>query len=145
MAFVRARRWALPMVLVPALCWGCGRRGVVPLVPVFVSRNHPPVVDSLVATPDSIGPSDSTVVHCYAHDPDGDSLRFDWQTDARLRIPGQPSYSSTYLNNQPSPSLAFYNTNLPNPINDSAWVDVLVEDRKGGAAEREVFIILRRP
>ena len=111
-----------------------------PLIP----QNHPPVITGLEAFPDTIGPSDSVVVVCSATDPDGDSLVYDWQTDARLNIQGTPTWNK-YLNHQPSPRHTFYNANLPNPINDSAWVYCETRDPKGGGAGRVLFVTLRGP
>jgi hypothetical protein len=102
------------------------------------------VIDALAALPDTIGPSDSTIVVCSARDPDGDPLVFDWQTDARLNIQGTPTWNK-YLNEQPSPRHTFYNANIPNPINDSAWVYCSARDLRGGGFGRHVFIILKRP
>ena len=128
--------WGLLLFVLAGCTDGEGGRIVFP-------QNHPPVLDSLVAMPDTIGPSDSTVVACYARDADGDTLVFDWKTDARLNIQGT-STSNRQLNAQLSPQHTFYNANLPNPINDSAWVYCLVRDRRGGGAAREVFIVLSR-
>ena len=128
-------------VIVQVALFGCHSPSPTP--PVY-PHNHAPLIDSLIAIPDTIGSSDSTVVTCFATDPDGDSLVYDWLTDARLQIkgarPGDP-----FLNAQPSPSCTFYNANLPNPINDSAWVYCSAQDRRGGGVGRHVFIILRPP
>ena len=125
-----------------AVASGCNEMRSRPPVPP--ASNHSPVIDSLVAYSDTIGPSDSSLVVCFARDSDGDSLVYDWLTDARLNIPGLPTWRNTYLNEQPSPCQIFYNSNLPNPINDSAWVYCSARDRRGGGVGRTVFIILRR-
>jgi hypothetical protein len=129
----------LVVTLQAALGW-CDTKTVQPTYP----RNHSLVIDTMVAVPDTIGPSDSTVVTCTAAaaDADGDSLFYDWQTDARLNTQGTPTWNK-YFNNQLSPSQKFYNADLPNPINDSAWVYCEVRDARGGGAGRHVFIILR--
>ncbi len=124
-------------------CLGCAREEPMPTIPGFPPNNHSPTITNLLALPDTIGPSDSTVVHCLATDPDGDALVFDWQTDARLDIQGTPTWNK-YLNEQPSSSHTFYNADLSNPINDSAWVYCSVRDPWGGGASRHVFVILRR-
>ena len=100
------------------------------------------MIHGLVAFPDTIGPSDSTIVVCTASDADGDTLVYDWETDARLNIQGT---RNRYLNAQLSSQHTFYNANLPNPINDSAWVYCLVRDRRGGGVGRSVFITLESP
>ena len=104
-------------------------------------NNHSPVINTLVAFPDSIGPSDSTVVVCGAYDMDGDSLVYDWQTDARLDIQGTPTWNKN-LNNTRSPSHTFYNANLGS-THDSAWVYCHVRDPRGGGTGSRVYIILR--
>lgn len=141
---IRARLpFALSLLIIVFIC-SCNKQPIRPTPSIYLPTNHSPILDSLIAVPDTIGPSDSVVVHCYAREPDGDSLFYDWLTDARLKIPGQPSFSSNYLNNQLSPSLTFINTNLSDTTNDSAWVYVLVRDGKGGGADRHVFIIMHR-
>jgi hypothetical protein len=133
----------IPIVLLLTLVlFGCHNSSTPRGSPI--PPNHAPVIDSLLAYPDTIGPSDSTVVVCAAHDIDGDSLVYDWQTDARLNIQGTPTWNK-HLNNTHSPSRMFYNADLPNPINDSAWVYCLVRDPWGGGDARRVFIILRSP
>jgi hypothetical protein len=125
-----------PFLVLIASC-GCTKNES-PILPV----NRSPVLDSLVAFPDTIGPSDSTLVICFARDADGDSLVYDWLTDSRLKIQGAFPWNS-HLNNQPSPERIFYNADLPNPINDSAWVYCLVRDPYGGGASRHVYITLQ--
>lgn len=138
-SFMRGSFGLLATVAVLEGLDGCGNRHTsLPSYPL----DHNPVVDSLIAVPDAIGPSDSTVVTCYARDVDGDSLVYDWDTDARLEIKGNPAWMG-YLNQQRVPYLVFYNANLSHPINDSAWVYCEVRDLRGGGSEREVFIILR--
>jgi hypothetical protein len=117
---------------------GCQKDGVTPPKPM----NHSPVIDSIIAVPDSLGPSDSTIVSCFASDIDGDTLVYDWHTDARLNIQGTPTWNK-HLNAQRSPYHTFYNADLPNRINDSAWVYCEVHDRIGGGASARVYIILR--
>jgi len=133
----RASKLSAVLLLEAALS-GCQQ----PTTPPVYRRNNAPVVEALVAFPDTIGPSDSTIVACTASDADGDSLVYDWQTDARLNIQGTPTWNK-YLNNTRSPIHTFYNADLPNPISDSAWVYCHVRDPRGGGAGRTVFIILR--
>ena len=142
----QARQWefargTLALLLALALqaaLYGCQKQATQPVYP----RNHSPVIDTLVALPDTIGSSDSTVVTCTATDPDADALVYDWETDARLNIEGTPTWNKGLFNTR-NPSHKFYNANLPNPINDSAWVYCTVRDSRGGGAGRHVFIILR--
>jgi hypothetical protein len=132
--------FVIGMLLLPVGSCGCQNHSSSPTNPA--SPNNAPVIDSLFATPDSIGTSDSTVVFCKARDADGDSLVYDWETDARLNIQGTPTWNK-YVNQTHSPAHTFYNANLPNPISDSAWVYCEVRDLRGGSDVRTVFIILR--
>jgi hypothetical protein len=136
--WIQKRPLLLAVLLIQPGLFGCNSDGVGVILPT----NQRPIVDSLIALPDTIGPSDSTVVTCFAWDPDGDSLVYDWQTDSRLLIQGNPPWNR-FLNQQHSPSHTFYNANLSNPINDSAWVYCKARDPWGGGAGRRVFIILR--
>ena len=136
-----ARRLVLVFVapvLVQAASCGCSKTQD----PVIIPVNHSPAIDSLVAFPDTIRPSDSTVVTCYARDPDGELIVYDWETDARLRIQGNPPWDR-HLNQQLSPSHTFYNANLSNPINDSAWVFCGARDLRGGGTGGRVWVLLR--
>lgn len=132
-------RFLISIALLVVSC-GCGNTQW----PTLAAHNHSPVVHGLSAFPDTIVPSDSTVVTCSATDADGDTLVYDWKTDARLNIAGTPTWNKQ-LNAQLSPQHTFSNADLPNPINDSAWVYCLVRDRRGGGADREVFIVLEPP
>ena len=105
--------------------------------------NHDPIIDSLFATPDTIGPSDSTIVECIARDSDNDSLVYDWATSEQLNIQGNPTWNK-FLNQQHSPIHKFYNADLPPPRRDSAYVLCGVRDPLGGGAERNIFIVLHR-
>lgn len=142
---VRLRGFAAIAMLAASLPGaGCGQGSgsTQPDPNAWLRGNHAPVITALVAAPDTIGPSDSTIVMCTASDPDGDSLVYDWETDARLDIKGTPTWNK-YYNNQLVPQQTFYNANLSNPINDSAWVYCSVRDPRGGGSGRHVFIILR--
>ena len=100
-----------------------------------------PVIHLLIASPDSIGPSDSTIVTCVATDPDGDALVFDWETDARLFIPGRPP-NEYYYYNSPYNTQIFY----PGPVSlspaDTAWVRCFARDRRGGGAVALIHILV---
>jgi hypothetical protein len=114
-----------------------------PPSPPDLQANHGPRILVLVAHSESIGPLDSSLVVCTAADADGDTLVYDWNTDGRLKIKGVPSWSMR-LNNQLSDSVTVFNANLSNPINDSAWVNCVVRDRRGGGDARLVHVLLRR-
>lgn len=90
--------------------------------------NRSPVMFSLTFFPELIGPSDSVIVICNAMDPDGDTLVYDWITDARLRIKGSdvPVLYHTREN-----SRIFYSTQL---ALDTVWVQCFARDVKGKSA-----------
>jgi hypothetical protein len=130
---------ALLPILVMVGCSGSRK----PPSPPDLLANHGPRIRALAVHPESIGPLDSSLIVCTATDVDGDTLVYDWNTDGRLRIKGAPSWS-TRLNNQLSDSVTVFNANLSNPINDSAWVNCAVRDRRGGGDVRLVHVLLRR-
>ena len=90
-----------------------------------------PVIASLSASTDAIGPGDSTLVSCVATDANGDTLVYDWFTDSRLVIKGN-SPADHHLFNSPFNSHIFYHGTVT-PF-DSAWVECTVRDGKGGNA-----------
>lgn len=98
--------------------------------------NHDPVMTSLTVFPTDIGPADSAVVTCIATDQDGDTLVYDWETDLRLRIRGNPPGDPTRFNTFNS-SEVFYLNYLPVGT-DTVWVVGGVRDRRGGEALRIV-------
>jgi hypothetical protein len=102
-------------------------------------ENRNPVMFSLTVFPDFIGPSDSAIVICNAMDPDGDTLVYDWITDARLKIkgarPGDFRLYHTYDN-----SRIFYPTDL---ATDTVWVQCITRDVKGGSAGKLIIFIIK--
>ena len=102
-------------------------------------RNRPPAILSFTATPDSLGQTDTALVVCDTADPDGDSLFYDWITDARLRIKG--AHAGVYLFNSRSSQQRFYIGILRAPI-DTGWVECTVRDNLGGAAQSRLLIYL---
>jgi hypothetical protein len=88
-----------------------------------------------------MGPADSTVVVCAAYDPDGDRLVYDWITDARLKIKGNPPNYYRYFNAF-SDSMTFY----PGPAmvypTDTAWVQCFARDGRGMSDARIINILV---
>jgi len=106
--------------------------------------NDPPVMDSLTATPSSLGAGESTIVRAYATDPDGDRLVYDWLTDSRLKINGALPWDN-FLYNTDSSWRGVHNADLPNRISDTAWVRCRARDGKGGEASLRIEILLTGP
>lgn len=105
-------------------------------------RNRNPVILSLTAFPNTIGLTDSAIVICHAMEPDADSLFYDWFTDARLTIKGALP-GDNFLYNTRENSRIFYHGSVT-PVNDTAFVQCIVRDRRGGADGRIVRIVLLR-
>jgi len=107
------------------------------------SENHRPIIFSLSVFPDVISLSDSAIVICNAIDPDGDTLVYDWITDARLRIKGANPQGDTRLFNTFENSRIFY-PNKNHPPLDTVWVQCFARDRKGKSdAELILFTVIR--
>jgi hypothetical protein len=122
------------MLLLSAELASCGREDN-PVEP----SNHYPVMSSLAVFPTAIGPTDSAIIVCNAMDPDGDTLVYDWITDARLRIKGAPAgvyHFNTFENSQ-----VLYMGSPLLPI-DTAYIECTTRDRRGGAAQRTAILIL---
>jgi hypothetical protein len=99
------------------------------------------VMTSLVATPDTLGPGDSTIVEATAHSLSGLALVYDWVTDSRLRIAGAPP-NQYYLYTTKSNRHVFYiGANYASPI-DTAWVQCFARDLQGGSTDLQVNILL---
>lgn len=107
-------------------------------------NNAAPVIDSVTATPTTLGPGDSTLIRCYASDPDGDRLVYDWITDAKLKINGALPWDN-FLYNTDSSWRGVHNADLPNRISDTAWIRCRARDGKGGEASMRVEILLTQP
>lgn len=119
------------LLIATALLAGCG-----------LTNDHDarPVIISLSASPDSIGPADSTRVTCRAFDLD-DDLVYDWFTDARLTISGNP-FDQNFLYNTSGNSLVFYpGPGSPHTV-DTAWVECSARDGRGKSASRIVNVIV---
>jgi hypothetical protein len=135
MAVAASRRLVASLVIVALIDCACTHKTVTaPTPPV----NQNPLIASLVAFPDIIGPSDSMIVVCEAGDPDGDALVYDWFTDSRFTIQGNvPSDHELY--GTTSDAHVFYR-NYVDPADTSAWVQCIVRDLKGGQAGRVVVV-----
>ena len=105
--------------------------------------NQSPQILSLTVFPTSLGTTDSVIVTCNAWDPDADQLVYDWITDARLQIKDPAVAGDNFLFNTVENSHVFYHGNLPTP-HDSAFVQCIVRDRRGGGAGAIVMIDLVR-
>jgi hypothetical protein len=102
------------------------------------AQNHNPLILSLWAFPNDLGPADSMIVVCEATDQDGDTLVYDWFTDSRFIIAGNAADDHD-LYNTFSKAHVFYR-NYIFPGDTTGWVQCIVRDRKGGAAGRVLTV-----
>jgi hypothetical protein len=112
--------------------------------PVEVKQeNRKPVIFSVTVFPDIVKPGDSLIVVCNAYDPDGDTLVYDWITDARVKIKGTNSEQdwlyNTYENFQ-----VLYPNNLNNIPVDTLWVQCFARDGKGESDNKLIFFLLKK-
>lgn len=128
------RRGGAGMLVLAALAVGMGACRDCPTRAV----NRSPVISSVVAFPTTLGVGDSTLVTVYATDPDGDALVYDWVAYHGLQIKGA---RSTYVYNTPDRSHVFY---LQSKVaeSDTAFIECVVRDRKGGSDGRWLVINL---
>lgn len=133
---VRRLRFHLPFILAIALSvLGCDSKNSTQ------PTNHPPIILDLTAFPARLGSGDSTVVICSATDVDNGPLVYDWTTDGRLLIKGaNPGQLTLY--NSPSPFHVFYHG--PTTPFDTAFVQCIVRDTKGGAVSSIVHILVNQ-
>jgi hypothetical protein len=134
-------KYARSLTLALLLCASVGGCADEPTKPTK-SQNRNPVIQTLIAFPTAIGPGDSTLVMCNATDPDGDALVYDWITDSRLVIQGKQAADHA-LYDSPSSSHVFYHGPWPG-LPDSAWVQCIVRDHKGGADGRLITILVNQ-
>lgn len=102
-------------------------------------ENHSPIISSLIAFPQTISPSDSLIVICYASDPDGDTLVYDWLTDSRLKIEGTDEFILYHTSEN---IRRFYLQNI-NKVPDTLGITCSARDVKGGSASKSVLIFLQ--
>ena len=105
--------------------------------------NHQPIIFSLTAFPDIIGPQDSSIIICNAMDPDADTLVYDWYTDGKSRIKGAPYYNDWVLYNTSENSCIVFPKNVNIIPIDTLWIECSARDGKGGGAVRSVSFILK--
>lgn len=97
-----------------------------------VVHNRSPAMQSLSVFPTDIGITDSVVVTCIATDADGDTLVYDWATDLRLRINGNPPTLPIKPNTHNNAEV-FYPNYSPSNL-DTVFVACTARDRRGGSA-----------
>lgn len=105
--------------------------GVAPVVrdsiqiTVIESVNHTPVIEDLIASADKIDMGDTTIINCFASDPDGDLLEYFWSVDYGQVI----GYDSTISWVAPDSGGYFY-------------VKCTVIDNRGGEAADSIGIVV---
>ena len=106
-------------------------------------ENRNPIILSVTAFPDTISATDSVIVMCNAIDPDGNALVYDWFTDSRLRIKGEPVDEGILYNTHENFHV-FYAAHVNVPV-DTAWVSCEVRDGIGGVASfKPVLIVVKQ-
>lgn len=106
--------------------------------------NRSPIVQSLTVFPSTIAPGDSAIVVCYATDPDGDTVVYDWTSDCRLVKKGDPD-DLTYYNAYDRSLVVYAGQCVDVPV-DTGWVSCHVRDGRGGGADAgHVLVIVRQP
>jgi hypothetical protein len=111
--------WLLAAVLSSAVFLGCVRTAA-PTGP-----NNPPVIDSLQIAPLILRVGQPAVITCYAHDPDGDELRYHWSASAGAIVGS--GFRVHYI---PDPCCG----GLTNTIT------VVVKDEKGGSTQGQLHV-----
>ncbi len=51
---------------------------IVIAIGIDCQKNHPPIINSIIANPDSVNPGQGTTLTADANDPDGDALTYTW-------------------------------------------------------------------
>ncbi|MBI5169789.1 MAG: hypothetical protein HZA61_09900 [Candidatus Eisenbacteria bacterium] len=123
---------AITATLVALLAVGCEQ----PTAPK--PQNHPPVVHSIVGFPPVLVPGDSAIVVCSVTDADGDTLIYDWYSNAQIKVPGE--VDNLLENTRTNVMKVFTGTRFGDP--DTGVVTCVIYDRKGGAAMGRVFFLL---
>ena len=116
------------LVLGAVLMSACN--GASPTAPT--TTKHAPLIRSLRCFPATIGPGDSAIVICDAFDQDGDSLRYDWISDARLRLAGAPPGETHVLASRSNSQVVYYGT--PIDPSDTGFVQCIVNDFNGSSS-----------
>lgn len=106
-------------------------------------ENHRPVISSITVVPKVVSPSDSVVITCYASDPDGDTLVYDWICDGRLKIKGAMT-NQHWMYNTFENSHIFYPNNSRNVDLDTPWVQCFARDRRGMSDAWLVQFIMKK-
>lgn len=100
--------------------------------------NHAPVISSMWSFPEVLGSQDSMIVACLASDADGDTLFYDWITDAHFVIKGNPPDNHHLYDSRSNTQVFIRDYVLP--TDTVAWVQCIVRDHKGGADGRVLVV-----
>jgi len=108
-------------------------------------ENHNPIILSLTVFPDVIGISDSAIVVCNAMDPDGDTLVYDWYTDGRLKIKGNPVWQCCIkTNTSENYQILYIDQDTIFQAIDTDWVQVEARDGKGGGDVKLIHLAVKQ-
>ena len=102
--------------------------------------HHSPVISSMVAFPQVLGPGESTLVTVNAFSPDGDSLDYFWYAAPYVGPKGQTPWDQFVVTR--SSSLVYYRSADSVP-EDTNWVRCEVYDSRGGSGFGQAPILLR--
>jgi hypothetical protein len=105
-------------------------------------ENHQPIIFSLTAFPEVVGPSDSVIVICNAMDPDADTLVYDWLTDGKSRIKGADVNDHMLYHTYENSRVFYPKLNFALP--DTLWVLCDARDVKGKSIGKWVSFIVRQ-
>jgi len=109
---------------------------------IIKPENHQPIIFSLTAFPDVIGPTDSVIIVCNAMDPDADTLVYDWFTDGKSRIKGASNNDHSLYHTYENSRVFYPKSNIIPP--DTLWVSCYARDVKGKSVGESVsFVVMQ--
>ena len=109
---------------------------------IIKPENHQPIIFSLTAFPDVLGPTDSVIIVCNAMDPDADTLVYDWFTDGKSKIKGAQFPDNILYHTYENSRVIYPEDNIILP--DTLWVHCDARDVKGKSVGKSVsFVVMQ--